>query len=318
MKQRLNINTDCSNMAYLPNIKIVLPYRKNYYSKPKIDHDVGKEKYDELSKNSFGKENFEEFQIELTPEDYIIDGRKIAKVKKNAIKIANTKADNNSNDLDINLGEVRSLLEQDMECHPAFMAIDVPPPRGPLFVFGEYFLRKFYTVFDRDRLLIGFAESKEIEEKEDDKILTPYDNNEAEQNDSKEDNNIQIKKEENLENKLNDGDGELELDDLFLTDKNKQKPNETSKQESDKKETSTITTFTPSIMNEPQNNQNKVSIGITPNTKESSSKNNKNNNSLEDINLFLDENGNNIETTKFDDFIKMTSFLDKELSLDLI
>ena len=37
------------------------------------------------------------------------------------------------------------------------MPIDVPHPRGPIFVFGEYFLRKFYTVFDRDRNLMGFS-----------------------------------------------------------------------------------------------------------------------------------------------------------------
>jgi len=45
-------------------------------------------------------------------------------------------------------------------CSVAFMPLDVPPPNGPLFVFGIPFLQKFYTVYDVPNKQIGFAVAK--------------------------------------------------------------------------------------------------------------------------------------------------------------
>jgi hypothetical protein len=47
--------------------------------------------------------------------------------------------------------------KNDGQCSTSFMALDVPPPRGPLFVFGDPFLRKFVTIYDRDGPQVGFA-----------------------------------------------------------------------------------------------------------------------------------------------------------------
>lgn len=42
-------------------------------------------------------------------------------------------------------------------CSVALMTLDIPPPKGPLFIFGDPFLRKYYTVYDREQLKVGFA-----------------------------------------------------------------------------------------------------------------------------------------------------------------
>lgn len=42
-------------------------------------------------------------------------------------------------------------------CEVALMALDVPPPKGPLFIFGIPFLQRYYTVYDEANLKIGFG-----------------------------------------------------------------------------------------------------------------------------------------------------------------
>jgi len=42
-------------------------------------------------------------------------------------------------------------------CSVSLMTLDIPPPKGPLFIFGDPFLRKYYTVYNREELKVGFA-----------------------------------------------------------------------------------------------------------------------------------------------------------------
>mmetsp|Transcript_56493 Transcript_56493/g.160371 ORF Transcript_56493/g.160371 Transcript_56493/m.160371 type:complete len:571 (+) Transcript_56493:86-1798(+) len=46
------------------------------------------------------------------------------------------------------------------DCSFSLMSLDVPPPKGPLFIFGDPFLRRFVTIYDRAGPRVGFAVAK--------------------------------------------------------------------------------------------------------------------------------------------------------------
>jgi len=45
-------------------------------------------------------------------------------------------------------------------CHMSLMDLNIPPPMGPLFIFGIPFLQRYYTVYDEPNNRVGFAVAK--------------------------------------------------------------------------------------------------------------------------------------------------------------
>jgi len=141
LSEKLDVKSNCANFNSLPDITINLKSRKGYDDAELITT-----------------------QIILKPQDYIIDGNKI---KNNLGK----------SDFEKFLNDLKMEISDQSECYQAFMAIDVPPPRGPIMVFGEYFLRKFYTVFDRDKNVVGLSVANHNDKLNTNRlnVITPYD-----------------------------------------------------------------------------------------------------------------------------------------------
>jgi len=88
----------------------------------------------------------------LNPNEYTIDCSKVSSLPDLTFTIGGVDFTLKGEDYVINV--------QNVECLFGFTGIDMPAPVGPLWIAGDIFIRKYYTVFDGANLRLGFAPAK--------------------------------------------------------------------------------------------------------------------------------------------------------------
>jgi cathepsin D len=87
----------------------------------------------------------------LNPSEYTIECNRISSLPKLQINIGGYEMELTGKEYVIDAGQM---------CLLGMVGIDIPAPRGPLWIYGDIIMRKYYTVFDEGGERLGFAKAK--------------------------------------------------------------------------------------------------------------------------------------------------------------
>lgn len=113
----------------------------NYYNNYNCENDIKN-----LPTISF---EIEGVKLNIEPSDYMIVSNKSEKTLYSNLEVNSKKLRFKSFS--------KKQSENNITCKKGFMPMDVDPPRGPIWVLGDVFIRKYFVVFNRDDNKIGIA-----------------------------------------------------------------------------------------------------------------------------------------------------------------